>query len=69
MSDCKEGKNCPNLKKYRAAQQDIYTLQRVRALLLHDRDDLIELTNQTHITDDELAAWDVTFVPHLGEAT
>ena len=69
MTECKAGKNCPNLKKYRAAQQDVFHLQRVRALLLHDRDDLIDLTHESHITDDELAAWDVTFVPYLGEAT
>ena len=68
MTECKAGKDCPNLKKYRAAQSDVYALQRIQALLLHDRDDLINLTNETHITDDELAAWNVTFVPHLGEA-
>jgi hypothetical protein len=67
--DCTEGKNCPNLKKYRAAQSDVYALQRIQALLLHDRDDLIELTSETHITDDEINAWNVTNVPNLGEAT
>ncbi len=69
MTDCKAGKNCPNLKKYRAAQSNVYALHRIQALLLHDRDDLIDLTNASHITDDELAAWNVTNVPHLGEAT
>ena len=67
--DCEKGKDCPNLKKYRAAQSDVYALQRIQSLLLHDRDDLIELTNQTHITDDEIDAWNVTNVPNLGEAT
>ena len=67
--DCKQGKKCPNLAKYRAAQSDVYALQRIQALLLHDRDDVIDLTHESHITDDELAAWNVTNVPHLGEAT
>lgn len=67
--DCTAGKDCPNLKKYRAAQSDVYALQRIQALLLHDRDDLIEITNASHILDDELDAWNVTNVPNLGQAT
>ena len=69
MTECQAGKKCVNLKKYRAARSDVYALQRIQALLLHDRDDLIELTNASHILDDELAAWNVTNVPNLGEAT
>ena len=67
--DCEKGKDCPNLKKYRAAQSDVYALQRIQALLLHDRDDLIELTSSSHILDDEIEAWNVTNVANLGEAT
>lgn len=67
--DCKQGKKCPNLKRWNAAAQEMHHLQRVRALLLHDRDQLLALGHDSHITDEELDAWDVAFIPHMGEAT